>query len=108
MPTFLLLNIATMTGASFGFGRPFCAFIISFIGLVIIAIEVKTFPGLIEWTEKLIVILSSLSVAGEYFFVGVRHQLKTNNIAEIRFLFFTLAAIGIIFSFVLYQYFRSR
>jgi hypothetical protein len=45
-------------------------------------IEARTFPGLIEWTEKLIVILSSLSVVGEYFFVGIRHHLKTNNICE--------------------------
>ncbi len=107
MPTFLLLNIATMAVASFGFGRPFCAFFVSFVGLVVIAIEVKPCPGLIEWTEKLFVIVSSLSVVGEYFFVGIKHQLKTNNTNEIHFFFYTLAFVGSIFLFVLYLLFRS-
>jgi len=58
MPVFLLLNISTLLGGGIGFGRPLAAIIVSCLGLIFITVEVKTIPGLVEWTEKLIVILS--------------------------------------------------
>jgi len=78
MPVFLLLNISILFGDGIDFGRPLVAIIMSFISLVVILVKVKTSPGLVEWTEELVVILSSLSVVAEYFFISIRHWLKTN------------------------------
>jgi hypothetical protein len=79
MPVFLLLNISILFGDGIDFGRPLVAIIVSFIGLVVILVKVKTSPGLVECKEELVVILSSLSVVAEYFFISIRHWLKKNN-----------------------------
>jgi hypothetical protein len=45
---FLLLNIYAMLAGDIGFGRPYSLIIMSFIGLLSVALAEKKFLGLIE------------------------------------------------------------
>jgi hypothetical protein len=106
MPAFLLLNISTLFAGGIGFGRPFAAIIISFLGLIVMAVESRPFPGLVEWTEKLTVILSSMSVVAEYFIIGIKHWLKTNNKKKLLFFGQIFFVCAVIFSCYFYRRFN--
>jgi hypothetical protein len=48
------------------------------IGVLIAAIVGKILPGLFEWLEKLVLILSMISLTREYFIIGIQHRRRTN------------------------------
>ncbi len=69
IPAFMLLNIWTVFGGASGFGRPIAPVIVTVIGLVVLIVIGYNLPGLIEWIDKLFYIITSLSIAFEYFFM---------------------------------------
>jgi hypothetical protein len=69
IPTFMLLNILTVFEGAGGFGRPIAPVIVTFIDLVVLIVIGYNLPSLIEWIDKLFYIITSLSIAFEYFFM---------------------------------------
>lgn len=55
----------TAIGAA-GFGKPYSPLIVGFCGLIFMVIIGRAYPGMFEWLDKLVLILTALTLVIEY------------------------------------------
>jgi hypothetical protein len=103
-PIFLLLNIAAMFAGGIGFGRPYLPIAVSFCGLLVIAFKGSKYVGFNDWLEKLFMVLSVISLIGEYIFIGISYWIKANKKEEIRFLIILLCILSLMLFYYCYNY----
>jgi hypothetical protein len=75
----ILLNIFGMFAGMVGFGRPYCPAFIYIIGVISIALGNKSITGYVQWTEKLFLLMSLLSLSFEYFYFCIQNRIRTNR-----------------------------
>jgi hypothetical protein len=97
----ILLNLCALWGGAICFGKPYSPAIVYLAGIVFILIlVVRGYPELVEWLERLFVILSIFSLAGEYFYCAVQHWIRTNKKKEIVFLLIIFSFSSIVVYFI--------
>jgi hypothetical protein len=62
----IMLNLILSCGGIIGFGRPYSPGFVYLVGVLIATIVGNILPGLFEWLEKLVLILSMISLITEY------------------------------------------
>ena len=83
-----LLYIGAIFAEAIGFGRRYRPVAIFFFSLLCMIFIVCHVIRLAEWMEKLFVILSELSLAGEYFHIGIRYWTESNYKKKIFYSFY--------------------
>jgi hypothetical protein len=97
----IMLNLIMSWGWIIDFGRPYSPGFVYLIGVFVAGLVGVSLPGLIEWMEKLAVILSMLSLASEYFIIGIQHWRRTNQKKQKEFWLSTVLFFSFIFLFIL-------
>jgi hypothetical protein len=80
----ILLNICSLWGGAICFGKPFFPASVYSFGIFLIAVAYRKDCELVEWIEKLFVILSVFSLVIEYFFYAIQYWISTHKNQDIR------------------------
>jgi hypothetical protein len=96
----IILNLFVSWGGFIGFGRPYSPACVYTLGLFIGGVIGVSLPGLFQWIEKLVMILSMLSLIIEYFCISIRYWRRTNQMKKITFFLKSILFFLIVFLFI--------
>jgi hypothetical protein len=80
----IMLNICSLLGGVICLGKPFLPVSVYSFGIFTIAVAYRNDCELVEWVEKLFVILSVFCLVIAYFFLAIQYWISTHKSQDIR------------------------
>jgi hypothetical protein len=65
-PIYGLVGFSVTCLGAIGFGKPYSPFIFSFFGLIAMALIGRSYPGMYDWMDKMVLISTALVLVAEY------------------------------------------